>query len=769
MNGLNHKERILGIISVSLILFGLIHLSSFSYALNNPKDMIISFSFKMQEFTSLNGGFNDTSSINLNIPESDWSLSDISINFANIHQKNYTQVQTGGGSVYGFIKIIEGISGLGNEIQLENSINLSSVEIFCYTSVSISDQIYVQIQGYDPSTQLPTSTIYGTPVFLNVSTSPNWYIQTFSNPIYLPAGRYYLVINASQVEESTVIYYWKYGDSSVLRSAYYTTKWSITPIHCNFCYKLNQKRLYYNPIDLNMQVEIEGVKYNVLESKSFSSGILNVNNLNLSVKDISSSLQVYTNHSADIFFDYIYEISLNNYFLSNGTLTIKENLYNTWNITPNITRYGYNYCIRFKYPDDWNNIIIYKNGIDINSELLFEQDYCYIMNTTITDDSEWLITARSYLYDYEIDCFNDHIVQGEVLNVSVMVPNGNGIALLKVFNSQGTEIYNETKIITSEKTTFNYTIPSNIPAGIYYVYVFWQNNFEAGVQSFTFYVSDDENSNNQNSNNENWITDELLLIISLLSIILVAVGVVSSYLILKSKRSRKYTKLDIPTKNEIESIKLYEKIINHKFIDIFNLKSIIISEKLSGLYVYEETFQDVEFDALLVSGFIEAIKSFGKEVININTGNQILNIEYEGLNIYLVEVSCFNFILIMGMKPSNEFLLAIDNLVEEIDYRYGHSIENFYGDISKFEGIKELIEKYLELTLLCPFTFNSDLNYQFTSEEKSVLYKAYDIMKKTNQNHFHLSSLLSSANFGLKTAQIILKFIRQEIFKPLRT
>jgi hypothetical protein len=190
---------------------------------------------------------------------------------------------------------------------------------------------------------------------------------------------------------------------------------------------------------------------------------------------------------------------------------------------------------------------------------------------------------------------------------------------------------------------------------------------------------------------------------------------------------------------------------------------------LSSLYVFERSFQDAEFDPLLVAGFIEAIKSFGQTVININTSNQMLNIEYQGSNIYMVEVNCFNFILIMASKPSNDFLLAIDNLVEEIDYKYGEQIENFQGDINAFEGIMDLIEKSIDVSLLDPYHFNSNLNYSFNPEEKHVLYKAYDIMKQTGNNYFYLSSLLSKQNFDIKTAEIILKLIRLNIFMPLRT
>ena len=761
MNGLNHKKVILTIFSLFLIFFGLIQLSSFSFADITPKEIQLSTSYQMQEFAVLNGESNDTKSLDLMVSKSSWNLTDINLYFSNIHQKKNTQVFSGGSSMFGLIQKGGSVYGLANEIRLEQSISLSSVELFCYASEEYADLIYVQIQGYDPNTDLPNSTVYGTPILLNVSTSPNWYIQTFNSPISLPAGRYYLVINGSQLEESSTIYYWRYGESSVLKSVYYTTNWSITPIHYNLDYKLNQESKFYNPNEINMQVEIEGIKYDILEGSTNNSGILNVNDINFEVNNPNCSLTIYTNMSIEIYFDYSYEISLNNYFLSEGTLIIRENSYNSWNITPNIFRYGYNQSIRFKCSDDWSDINFYKDGTDITSKLLFEQGYYYIRNETISDGSDWLLTARSYLYEYQIDCSNDLVIQGGTLSVSLHIIEGNGIAVLKMFNSQGIEIYNTTKIIDTSLTNFNYTLPTDIPTGLYYVYIFWQNNVNAGVQSHAFYIS----------SNQKLITIEPKLLVSLIMGVLILAGALVSYKVFSSKRKRRditdYIRKD-EEKTDRKVTKLYEKIISNKFLDLFNLKYIIISEKFSGLYVFEEAFQDVEFDPLLVSGFIGAIKSFGQEVINIETDNQILNIEYQTSNIYLVELSCFNFILIMGAKPSNEFLLAVDNLIEEIDYRYGHLIEGYQGDITKFDGIIEIIEKYLGVNLLFPFNFNANLNHTFTPEEKDVLYKAYDAMKQTNENYFYLSQILNETNFDLKTAEIILKFISQDIFTPHR-
>ncbi|MHA2185410.1 MAG: hypothetical protein ACXAAI_10460 [Promethearchaeota archaeon] len=764
MNGLNHKKLILTIFSSFLIIFGLIHLSSPSFAAINPKEMKSTISFQMQEYTSLSGEFNDTSSIEIDLytTESNITMLDIDINNLRVEVNETIIIEENGGSQYCSLSTTQN-EAMAIQLNITEPTKINGVEIYGRKANELSCDAYVQIKGYNFNTNYPTFVPQGPSADLNMSTTLGWHTQMFPEPVYLDEGYYYLVIRAPN-PQATQEYRWYYNSIDPqypnLYAAFYEEgAWDDLMTSHVFQHKLIQSvNKSVKPSDIDLKVEVDSIIYDLNDGAIFNSGSMTLENLSLQLTTDTFQIPVYHNSSSTPSFSYTYNLSLITHLYSEGTLTIKENSYNTWNILPNISRHGYNQTIKFKCPDDWNDIVLYKNGADITSELLFFQDYFYIMNTTISNDSDWLISARSYLYDYEIDCFKDNIAQGGMLSVSVQIPEGTGIAILKIFNSQGIEIFNETKIVDSILFDFNYSFPSNIPSGIYYAYVFWQNNIDAGVQSHAFYISF----------NENWVKDNLSFLILLISVILVVSGVVSSYLVLKSRRRKNYTQHEIPESKLKESTKLYEKIVSHKFLDVFNLKYIIISEKLSGLYVFEEAFQDVDFDPLLVSGFIGAIKSFGKEVINIDTDNQILNIEYQTSNIYLVELSCFNFILIMGTKPSNEFLLAVDNLVEEIDYRYGELIEGYQGDITKFDGIIEIIEKYLDVNLLYPFNFNANLNYTFTPEEKEVLYKAYDVMKQTNQNYFYLSQILSETKFDLKIAEIILKFISQDIFIPNR-
>ncbi|MHA2392591.1 MAG: hypothetical protein ACXAEX_11665 [Promethearchaeota archaeon] len=759
MNGLNHKKIILTIFSVFLIFFGIIHLSSFSSATINPQEIDMPVEFRMQESTSLSGEFNDTSSIEIDLFTTESNITRLEMIVRDLrHRVNETKVIEENGGQYETISSTQN-EALAVQINITGPTTIYGVEIYGHATGAVWGDAYVQIKEYNYNTNYPTFITCGPQATLNISTTLGWYIQKFPEPIYLEEGYYYLVMRDPN-SEATEGYRWYYNSvdpqyPNLYSAIYESGAWDDLSISHVFQHKLIQR--VYKPVKpsaIDLKVEVDSVFYNVSDGATFNSGSVSLENMSIQLNTDLFQIPLYHNSSSSLLFSYEYNLSLTTNFYSEGTLTIKENSYNTWNITPNISRHGYNQTIRFKCPDDWNDMVIYKNEVDITSELLIEQDYFYILNATITDDSDWLIMARSYLYDYEIDCLSDQIVQGEILTVSVLIPQEDGIVTLKIFNSHGIEIHNETKIVNSNSMTFNYTIPSNSPDGIYYAYVFWQNNIDAGVQNHAFYVA----------HNEIWFQN--LFFILLISVILGAAGVVSSYKILKRKRNRTYATVPLPRNEATASKKLYETIIHNKFIDIFNLKAIIISDKLSGLYIFEKSFQGTEFDPLLVSGFIRAIKSFGQEVVNINTGNQILNIEYQGLNIYMMEVNSFSFILVMGMKPSNEFLLAIDNLVEEIDYKYGDKIMDFQGDVSAFDGIMDLVEKDIEVNLLYPYKFNSNLNYNFNPEEKNILYKTYDIMKQNGHDYFYLFSILSKTNMDLKTAEIILKFIRLNVFIP---
>ena len=117
---------------------------------------------------------------------------------------------------------------------------------------------------------------------------------------------------------------------------------------------------------------------------------------------------------------------------------------------------------------------------------------------------------------------------------------------------------------------------------------------------------------------------------------------------------------------EIFRIESYEKdlemrreVIWNKFLDILNIKLIIIIDKESGLTILNYTVSDIEIDTNLLSGFIQANITFSesgnitKKNTNINLGNQYYEFQYESFNIFLKNGNFIRACLILDEGPSD--------------------------------------------------------------------------------------------------------------------
>jgi len=103
----------------------------------------------------------------------------------------------------------------------------------------------------------------------------------------------------------------------------------------------------------------------------------------------------------------------------------------------------------------------------------------------------------------------------------------------------------------------------------------------------------------------------------------------------------------------------------------------------------------------------------------------------------------------------------------EIDNNYGKSLENFDGEVSKFDGIKLLLEKHLKLSLIYPLKIVIPENMKLNKIEKSIIKKTSDIMRQHNSDHFYASYLISEKDFNPKRAESILKLIDKKVFQPI--
>jgi len=202
-------------------------------------------------------------------------------------------------------------------------------------------------------------------------------------------------------------------------------------------------------------------------------------------------------------------------------------------------------------------------------------------------------------------------------------------------------------------------------------------------------------------------------------------------------------------------------------LDILNLDYLMVTDKRSGLNVYAQNFTENEIDAALISGFLQAIHSFGIELIKVEDQSQIIKLEYKDSIVLMSEFVNVRLILIMKERPSRFFMYAIEELTYDIYKDYGTMIESFNGDVKKFQSIEALLKTHLNVSFIYPqkiAPIDKLEKMRISQNERLYINKAVSLMKTKNQDYFLIKSILPGKECNPKDVEILLKLNEKKIF-----
>ncbi|MHA1239536.1 MAG: hypothetical protein ACTSQU_01965 [Promethearchaeota archaeon] len=191
------------------------------------------------------------------------------------------------------------------------------------------------------------------------------------------------------------------------------------------------------------------------------------------------------------------------------------------------------------------------------------------------------------------------------------------------------------------------------------------------------------------------VVNELTIFLDLLPIILIAAGIVIALgfivhrgFIVPKRRRR------------LKSLKdLYQKLS-----DVENMQYLLILTKDGGIPCYSKSLADVPIDESLISGFLSAISTFGKEIgAKIQEGEGGLEeLSYRQFKIIINEGKYVNTALLLLKRPSDaikEKLRTFNGIFED---NYRDRLVNFSGQVLEDTPITKIIEEVFEADLLYP-------------------------------------------------------------------
>ncbi|MFX1356589.1 MAG: hypothetical protein ACFFA8_04820 [Promethearchaeota archaeon] len=742
------KRKIL-VISLLLIFttIGIISQTPFSFSQLNEDSLTETSVYQLIEYANQSHEDSDINALNITLPSSDWNITGMDLNFTDIKLgQEIKSIEEGGTS---FKVINKGSKGYGVQLNITDDILLFGVYIYLYLNIPLSSDVYVQINGYNQITHAPNNTIYGEPVLLNVTVDDlGWYIQNFPTPISLTTGQYYLLINGSEYktnDNSDLSWYLNEDDSphtSLYIAKYDTPNWIEDGPGIPFRHKLIQRTdLTYKPEDINMTLSINNQVYNVSNGINPGTGNLTIEDLNLFPNSTNLYVPVLHNQSVQVAFNVSYLINMKNILNSEGSVFIKANQNPIWSIKPTISRCECNYSVQFYYPQNWFDLKVLKDEIDITSEIqenLIDK-YIIILNDSIDNGADWEITANSLNTEIILNIPSTQYRVGQELQFSLSDSPLPGTYTFQLINPYGFEKYNISKTLPSIDNTFSYTIPNNAIEGDYIVYIYFFNGTHAGVETQVFKII-------------------VPFTINPLTLILIFVAISSTLAV----TSTSYTLIKKAKKKR----ELYRKAIYDQCNDLLNIQYIIVSDKKSALNIYEQSFIGKVLDTTLISGFLEAIRTFGIELTDSDDQTQTIKLEYKKSKILMAEFKHFRIILIMNDTPSHMFLDSIRALAIDIGEKYDKYLANFKGDVRPFNDMELLIKKNLKTSFLYPLKIIKTGATKINPIEKEIIQKAEQLIKSDGSKYFYVSKLFKQNKFDSKEIETIFSLIDKNIFEP---
>ncbi|KKK45634.1 MAG: hypothetical protein Lokiarch_08060 [Candidatus Lokiarchaeum sp. GC14_75] len=230
-----------------------------------------------------------------------------------------------------------------------------------------------------------------------------------------------------------------------------------------------------------------------------------------------------------------------------------------------------------------------------------------------------------------------------------------------------------------------------------------------------------------------------------------------------------YKGVIVPKKREKNRI-LTE--VKTTFDDAINLEHVLVLYKGTGTCVYFKSFGSDEIDPELISGFISAICSFGKDLASQDTLNEIT---YGDKMLLLSDGEYIRVTLVLGKKPSNILRKNLQDFVNIFERTYAEELPNWRGQLNIFRGAGEIIDEIMNTSIILPH----EITYEFSNAKalknansREVLKTANKLIKKSERKFFFIATLLKEASEETHkdTAEIFMgiKELRdKKILKPM--
>ncbi|MDX1798322.1 MAG: hypothetical protein R3255_06710, partial [Candidatus Lokiarchaeia archaeon] len=214
----------------------------------------------------------------------------------------------------------------------------------------------------------------------------------------------------------------------------------------------------------------------------------------------------------------------------------------------------------------------------------------------------------------------------------------------------------------------------------------------------------------------------------------------------------KFTIID----SEEKRIQMFQDLIWQKFLDLLNIKHILLIAKESGLAIVDYPISGAGVNTQLLTGFIQANISFS-ESSNATDGNsnglnhQFYEFQYEAFNILLKDGEFIRICLVLDQRSSDSLKSLVIDFVREYESKY---LDKIRDHIKKgkmgFDETKNFIIDTFNIKLVFPMELSHQLlPDQLEKIKRNPIQKAIiDFGKKllTSKGFFFIINLIDEVH-----------------------
>ncbi|MEJ2276519.1 MAG: hypothetical protein P8Y70_02045 [Candidatus Lokiarchaeota archaeon] len=203
-----------------------------------------------------------------------------------------------------------------------------------------------------------------------------------------------------------------------------------------------------------------------------------------------------------------------------------------------------------------------------------------------------------------------------------------------------------------------------------------------------------------------------------------------------------YRGVVVPRKREKQRVLKEVKTI---FEDAINLEHILVLYKGSGTCIFFKSYGTEEIDPELISGFISAVSSFGREMESQMALNEIT---YGDKMLLLADGVYIRVALVLGKKASIILRQHLKQFINAFEQKYTDILPSWRGQLKPFHDAGHLVDEILNTSIILPH----ELSYEIKQvkglknpHSRDILNVAMDLKKESGRNFFFIATLIEKA------------------------